>query len=171
MKINDNIAPLAPIGRSPAVLQILPSLVSGGAERGAIELAAALVEAGWVSYVASSGGPLEREVVRAGATHLTLPLASKNPFVMRRNKRALELLIRRFGVDIDKLRSALQMSSADNHALGNWGNQTMAWAEDDMKIVAEMAARAGIALPQAGVNREVCRALKPRRYRLSDYGI
>ena len=39
----------------------------------------------------------------------------------------------------------------------------MAWAEDDMAIVAEMAAEAGIALPQAGVNREICRALKPRR--------
>jgi 3-hydroxyisobutyrate dehydrogenase len=40
-----------------------------------------------------------------------------------------------------------------------------------MKIVAEMAATAGMALPQAGVNREICRALKPRRYRLSEYGI
>lgn len=80
-------------------------------------------------------------------------------------------LARRFGVDIDKLRSALQMSSADNHALGNWGNQTMAWAEDDMKIVQDMAAEAGIGLPQGAVNREVCRVLKPRRYELDKYGL
>jgi len=33
-----------------------------------------------------------------------------------------------------------------------------------------MAAEAGIALPQAGVNREICRALKPRRYKLESYG-
>ena len=33
------------------------------------------------------------------------------------------------------------MSSAANHALGSWGNQTMAWAEDDMKIVQDMAAQ------------------------------
>ena len=33
------------------------------------------------------------------------------------------------------------------------------------------AATAGIALPQAGVNREICRSLKPRRYQLSGYGI
>jgi hypothetical protein len=46
----------------------------------------------------------------------------------------------------------------------------MAWAEDDMAIVAEMAAEAGIALPQAGVNREICRALKPRRHKLEMYG-
>jgi 3-hydroxyisobutyrate dehydrogenase len=77
----------------------------------------------------------------------------------------------RFGVDTDKLRQALQMSSAANHALDNWGNQTMAWAEDDMKIVQDMAAEAGIGLPQSALNREVCRVLKPRRYRLGEYGL
>ena len=76
------------------MLQILPSLVSGGAERGAVELAGALVEAGWISYVASGGGPLEHDIARAGAAHLTLPLASKNPLVMRRNATKLAHLIR-----------------------------------------------------------------------------
>jgi hypothetical protein len=33
-----------------------------------------------------------------------------------------------------------------------------------------MAAEAGIRLPQAGVNREICRTLKPRRYKLDLYG-
>jgi 3-hydroxyisobutyrate dehydrogenase-like beta-hydroxyacid dehydrogenase len=79
-------------------------------------------------------------------------------------------LAQRFGLDIGKLRSALQMSSAANHALGNWGNQTMAWAEDDMKIVQDMAVQAGISLPQTALNREICRALKPRRYQVDRYG-
>jgi 3-hydroxyisobutyrate dehydrogenase-like beta-hydroxyacid dehydrogenase len=79
-------------------------------------------------------------------------------------------LAQRYGVDIAVLRSALQMSSAANHALDNWNNQTMAWAEDDMKIVSEMSVVAGIGLPQAAVNREVCRVLKPRRYDLAQYG-
>ena len=79
MGVDDNTGPAPPKGRPPAVLQIVPSLVSGGAERGTVELAGALVAAGWTSYVASAGGPLERDIVRAGATHLTLPLASKNP--------------------------------------------------------------------------------------------
>jgi 3-hydroxyisobutyrate dehydrogenase-like beta-hydroxyacid dehydrogenase len=79
-------------------------------------------------------------------------------------------LAQRYGVDIEALRKALLMSSAANTALDNWGRQTMAWAEDDMAIVAEMAADCGIALPQAGVTREVCRALKPRRYKLDQYG-
>jgi len=79
-------------------------------------------------------------------------------------------LAQRYGVDVEALRQALCMSSAANSALEKWGTQTMAWAEDDMAIVAEMAADCGIALPQAGVTREVCRALKPRRYKLGEYG-
>jgi 3-hydroxyisobutyrate dehydrogenase len=79
-------------------------------------------------------------------------------------------LAERYGVDVENLRKALLMSSAANTALENWGRQTMAWAEDDMAIVAEMAADCGLSLPQAGVNREICRALKPRRYKLDEYG-
>jgi 3-hydroxyisobutyrate dehydrogenase-like beta-hydroxyacid dehydrogenase len=79
-------------------------------------------------------------------------------------------LARHYGADVEALRRALLMSSCANGPLEKWGTQTMAWAEDDMAIVAEMAAEAGIALPQAGVNREICRALKPRRYRLDLYG-
>jgi len=79
-------------------------------------------------------------------------------------------LAKRYGVDVEKLRKALLMSSATNDALEKWGRQTMAWADDDMAIVAEMAAERGIALPQAEVTRAICRALKPRRYKLDDYG-
>ena len=79
-------------------------------------------------------------------------------------------LAKRYGMDVEKLRQALLMSSATNDALEKWGRQTMAWAEDDMAIIAAMAAECGIALPQAEVTREVCRALKPRRYRLDEYG-
>ena len=74
------------------------------------------------------------------------------------------------GVDVEALRQALMISSCTNGPLGKWGSQTMAWAEDDMAIVAEMAAQAGIALPQAAVTREICRSLKPKRYQLELYG-
>jgi len=79
-------------------------------------------------------------------------------------------LAQRYGVDIEALRRALLTSSSANHALENWGNQTMAWAQDDMAIVAEMADDCGISLPQAGVVREICRTLKPRRYKIEEYG-
>jgi glycosyltransferase involved in cell wall biosynthesis len=109
---DDSTTPAPPEGRPPAVLQILPSLLSGGAERGTVELAAALAAAGWTSYVASGGGPLEREIARAGATHLTLPLASKNPLTMRRNATALQRMIRRLGIDIVHARSRAPAWSA-----------------------------------------------------------
>jgi 3-hydroxyisobutyrate dehydrogenase len=79
-------------------------------------------------------------------------------------------LAQRHGLDVERLRKALLVSSAANNALGNWGTQTMAWAEDDMAIVAEMAADCGLSLPQSDVTREICRTLKPRRYRLDEYG-
>lgn len=79
-------------------------------------------------------------------------------------------LAQHYGMDINVLREALMMSSAENHALEVWGTQTMAWAEDDMVIVQDMAARAGLSLPQSGLNRELCRALKPKRYQLDKYG-
>ena len=75
-----------------------------------------------------------------------------------------------YGLDVDVLRKALLISSSTNGPLEKWGTQSMAWAEDDMAIVAEMATAVGIGLPQCGVVREVCRPLKPRRYQLALYG-
>jgi 3-hydroxyisobutyrate dehydrogenase-like beta-hydroxyacid dehydrogenase len=74
------------------------------------------------------------------------------------------------GLDVEKLRQALLKSSAMNDALAKWGTQTMAWADDDMAIVADMARESSLTLPQAEVTREICRALKPRRYQLDKYG-
>ena len=117
MGSDDNIAPILREGgpkqsRPPAVLQVVPSLVSGGVERGTIDLAGALVAAGWTAYVASAGGPMERELVRTGATHLQLPLASKNPLVIRRNTAALVDIILRFRIDLVHARSRAPAWSA-----------------------------------------------------------
>jgi glycosyltransferase involved in cell wall biosynthesis len=103
----------APTGtRPPAVLQVLPRLVTGGVERGTVEVAAALVAAGWKAVVASAGGPMVREVERAGALHVELPLDSKNPLVMRRNIGRLVTLIRRAQIDIVHARSRAPAWSA-----------------------------------------------------------
>src|ERR1043166_3723644 len=100
MDRDDSIVELPTEGRPPAVLQVIPSLVSGGAERGTVDLAGALVAAGGTASVASSGGPMEKQLARVGARHLTLPLASKNPLVMRRNAAALTEIMRRHKIDI-----------------------------------------------------------------------
>jgi 3-hydroxyisobutyrate dehydrogenase len=80
-------------------------------------------------------------------------------------------LAQRYGMDPEMLREALKLSSADNYVLRNWRVNTMAWAEDDMEIVQAMAADRGMALPQAGLNRELCRQLKPKRFKLDQYGV
>ena len=98
--------------RPPAVLQVLPRLESGGVERGTVEVAQALSAAGWKAVVASAGGPMVRELERAGAVHVELPLASKNPLVMRRNVERLTELIRREQIDIVHARSRAPAWSA-----------------------------------------------------------
>ena len=45
------------------------------------------------------------------------------------------------------------------------------WSAGDIAIVQAMAHEAGLALPQAGLTRELCRALKPKRFKLDDYGV
>ena len=97
----------------PTVLQVLPRLVSGGVERGTADIAAAVAGAGWRSLVASAGGPMVRLIDRAGARHITLPLDSKNPFVMRANVHRLARLIREHGVDIVHARSRAPAWSAE----------------------------------------------------------
>ena len=94
------------------VLQVLPALETGGVERGAVDVAAALAAAGWRALVASSGGALVREVERAGAEHVTLPLARKSPLAVRANAHLLAGLIEARGVDIVHARSRAPAWSA-----------------------------------------------------------
>ena len=114
------------------------------------------------------------DIVHTGAVGTAQVAKAANNLVMWAcliaNHEALALA-KRYGVDVERLRQALLMSSAENYVLRNWGENTMAWAEDDMEIVQAMAHQAGIGLPQAGLNREVCRTLKPKRFRLDEYGV
>jgi glycosyltransferase involved in cell wall biosynthesis len=93
-------------------MQVLPSLVTGGVERGTIDMAGSLRDAGWVPVVVSSGGPMVRELDRLGAEHILLPMQSKNPWVIRANIARLEQIIRARGVDIVHARSRAPAWSA-----------------------------------------------------------
>jgi glycosyltransferase involved in cell wall biosynthesis len=101
-----------PMCPAPVVLQVLPSLVTGGVERGTVEIAAAVAAAGWGSLVASAGGPLVDAVARAGGRHLALPLAAKNPATILRNAGRLARLIRAEGVSLVHARSRAPAWSA-----------------------------------------------------------
>ncbi len=96
----------------PGILQVLPALVTGGAERGAIDVALAAKEAGFRSYVVSSGGPMVRELVRADIEHFELPVDSKNLITVYRNINRLAELADRLDVDIIHARSRAPAWSA-----------------------------------------------------------
>jgi len=87
------------------VMQVLPALVSGGVERGTIDIATALIKNGHQAIVVSSGGGLVEQLEGIGATHIELPVQSKNPYIMWKNANTLIKLIFEHKVDIVHARS------------------------------------------------------------------
>ena len=87
------------------VLQVLPALEVGGVERGTVDMTRALTEAGWHAVVASSGGAMVNEIRRCGGVHVTLPLATKNPWTILNNARRLADIVKVHAVDIIHARS------------------------------------------------------------------
>lgn len=98
--------------RHPTVMQVLPELLTGGVERGAIDVAGAIVESGGRALVVSAGGPMTYELKRLGAEHFELPVASKNPFIMWKNIKRLANLALDQKVDIIHARSRAPAWSA-----------------------------------------------------------
>ncbi|MEJ0010088.1 MAG: glycosyltransferase [Alphaproteobacteria bacterium] len=97
---------------TPTILQVLPRLQSGGVERGTIEMTEAIRLSAMKPLVASAGGALVPHISHAGGEHITLPLASKNPFTMHANIGRLAQLIRQREVDLIHARSRAPAWSA-----------------------------------------------------------
>jgi glycosyltransferase involved in cell wall biosynthesis len=97
-------SPFAQVPPSPlagrTVLQIIPSLQAGGAERITIDIASALAEVGARSLVATTGGRLVSELQARGGVWVPFPADAKNPLVMARNVGRLCELIRREKPDV-----------------------------------------------------------------------
>ena len=89
----------------PVIVQILPALDLGGVERGTIEMARAITEAGGKAVIISSGGQLVPQLQRIGAHHITLPVHVKNPFKWGRVRRQLRTHLKEQGADIVHVRS------------------------------------------------------------------
>lgn len=96
------------------VLQVIPDLDAGGAERTTIEVAEALSANGHTVLVASRGGRMVRELETMGANArwIQMPAHSKNPLTMVTNAMALAKLIRDNNVDIVHARSRAPAWSA-----------------------------------------------------------
>jgi len=96
----------------PVILQIIPALDTGGAERTVIEVAEAVAMAGGEALVASEGGRLERELAVAGGEFIRFPAAAKNPVTLIVNARRLEKLIAERHVNVIHARSRAPAWSA-----------------------------------------------------------
>ncbi|MBY4676441.1 glycosyltransferase family 4 protein [Marinobacterium arenosum] len=88
------------------VIQILPDLDGGGVERGTLEVAKALVEAGHQSLVISAGGRMVAELERDGSQHIQWDLGRKSLWTLR-HVRPLRCWLRQQRPDILHVRSRL----------------------------------------------------------------
>jgi glycosyltransferase involved in cell wall biosynthesis len=60
------------------VVQLVPALEAGGAERSTLEIARALVAAGHRSIVVSGGGRMVAQLLAEGSEHVELPIGAKS---------------------------------------------------------------------------------------------
>jgi glycosyltransferase involved in cell wall biosynthesis len=88
------------------VVQLIPALQSGGAERSALEIARALVQAGHRSVVISAGGRLVGQLLAEGSEHITLDLGRKSLLTLTRIG-TLRRVLRELKPDIVHARSRL----------------------------------------------------------------
>ncbi|HEY8381434.1 MAG TPA: glycosyltransferase family 4 protein [Microvirga sp.] len=95
------VHPLA--GRT--ILQIIPELEAGGAERTAVDIAAGLAGVGARALVATEGGRLVGELQAKGGAWIPFPAATKNPFAMLLNVRRLARICHDEGVALVHARS------------------------------------------------------------------
>lgn len=82
------------------ILQILPRLDTGGAERVAVEITEAVHKAGWRALIVAEDGLLNHLAKRAGAEIITLPTATKNIFKIISNVKKLKHIIKENHVDL-----------------------------------------------------------------------
>lgn len=88
------------------VLQLLPSLESGGVERGTLEVANELVRRGHRSLVISGGGRMVASLERGGGTHIKWNIGVKSLFTLRYVPH-LRRLMKEQRIDIVHARSRL----------------------------------------------------------------
>ena len=94
------------------ILQVIPALDAGGAERTTVDVAAALVQDGFAAPVASNGGRLEPELAQVGGELIRMNAASKAPHTMFANALALRDIVRARGVKLIHARSRAPAWSA-----------------------------------------------------------
>ena len=97
---------------APTILQIIPKLETGGAERTVVEMSAAITRAGGRALIAAAPGRMADAVRAAGGEIIDFPAATKNPFKILANAVRLVALIKRERIDLLHARSRAPAWSA-----------------------------------------------------------
>jgi glycosyltransferase involved in cell wall biosynthesis len=174
-----------PLSFDKTVLQIVPALDAGGAERTTLEIAEAIVEAGGRALVATAGGRLAPRIEEIGGRIFRLPVDSKNPATILANVARLRALIRKQNVDLLHVRSRAPAWSAllaaratgvplvstyhgayeAQGAFKRWYNSAMVRAD---RVVANSAFTAGAIRAQYSISPERLRVV-PRGANLKEF--
>jgi glycosyltransferase involved in cell wall biosynthesis len=80
--------------RALTIVQLIPALDAGGAERSTLEIGRALVAAGHRSIVVSAGGHMVQRLVAEGSEHVSLPIGRKSVLSLAQVPRLRELFKR-----------------------------------------------------------------------------
>ena len=94
------------------ILQVVPRLGAGGAERTTLEMARAIVSAGGRALVGTASGRLAVDIERAGGEIITLPVHRRDPVSILRAAGMLGRLIEKESVDLVHARSRAPAWSA-----------------------------------------------------------
>lgn len=86
------------------ILQVLPSMISGGVERGTIDIAKAISANSMNSYICSNGGKM-LENMPHNVKHIEVNLDTKNPFKIYQNIENLINVIKLYNIDLIHARS------------------------------------------------------------------
>jgi glycosyltransferase involved in cell wall biosynthesis len=97
---------------APAILQVIPELDAGGAERTTIDVARALIASGYRALVATEGGRLERDLMLAGGELIRANMATKKPHRIIANAAVIANIIRTQNVSVVHARSRAPAWSA-----------------------------------------------------------
>jgi glycosyltransferase involved in cell wall biosynthesis len=101
-----------PSGEKPVILQIVPTLEAGGAERTTVDVASALAREGYTALVGTRGGRMVSELASAGGRWVNLPVHKRSPKSLVVNVFNIRRIIRERNVALIHARSRAPAWSA-----------------------------------------------------------
>ena len=87
------------------LMQILPSLRSGGVEQGALDVANYLSSLGNINYICSNGGSMLSNLNKENTKHFKLSVHSKNFLMMPFVAKKINYIVKEKGINILHFRS------------------------------------------------------------------